>query len=109
MLRQGNAIPLGDLRITAQAIESWALVPHGQTVALMAMDNDAKIKWARIDLQGGKPAPPSDLTQSITIPLEDAADNIVLVSVLILATAVMSVSCGSSESTVDELPAGSWP
>jgi len=86
-----KALPLGTLTIDGPLSNTWAVAPAGQTAALIVRDADTDLSWTRIDLQGNTVTAPTPLIQHSGESLSDAADYVLVASVLVMAILIMFV------------------
>lgn len=91
VVRPDSLVALGTLGMDSSASHLWAVVPHGQAVALVGASREGEFHWARMDLSGRVLEPPTVLAEPTSLILSQAADYFVLVGVLVLATLIMFV------------------
>jgi uncharacterized RDD family membrane protein YckC len=91
VVRPDSLVALGTLGMDSLAPHLWALVPHGQAVALVGASREGQFQWTRMDLSGRVLEPPTALAEPTSLILSQAADYFVLVGVLVLATLIMFV------------------
>ncbi len=92
LLRDGKALPLGELTLPINAKASpWTLVPSGQLAAAVAWLDKGKWTWSRLSLTGQVVTPASPLLEAKVDPMAKWSGQIVLLVVLVAATLIMFV------------------
>ncbi len=91
LLLEDTAPAYGHLSIDAPPDQPWAVIPAGQTIALLTADPAGIITWTRMNLQDRTLHEPVALDQPRFKPLAVVANYVVLVAVLALATLTMFI------------------
>lgn len=110
LLRGQGAVELGAIRVPLRAEEATVdLVAHQEMLALVGVPREGEPFWSRVDVRGHI-MPAEALAPREPNPFMEAADHLVLVGVLLLATVVMFICWRRDPAGVRiELPASLVP